>query len=112
MAKQTIGLGRRKTAVARVYLRPGKGSWEINGRPLAHLRREVDAMLFEEGGGGRTAVEVTPRGSGPALESSETRPETTGARWRPTWTSVASAARRACSISSPRPAFALPSMPN
>ncbi|MBW3660449.1 MAG: 30S ribosomal protein S9 [Gemmatimonadetes bacterium] len=34
MAKQTIGVGRRKTAVARVYLRPGKGKWEINGRTL------------------------------------------------------------------------------
>jgi predicted dehydrogenase len=52
------------------------------------LRREVDAMLFEEGGGGRTAVEVTPRGSGPALESSETRPETTGARGSASVTTV------------------------
>jgi small subunit ribosomal protein S9 len=35
MAKQFSGVGRRKTSVARVYLRPGKGAWEINGRPLA-----------------------------------------------------------------------------
>jgi small subunit ribosomal protein S9 len=35
MAKQSIGVGRRKTAVARVYLRPGKGNWKINGRSLA-----------------------------------------------------------------------------
>jgi small subunit ribosomal protein S9 len=28
------GVGRRKTSVARVYLRPGNGQWEINGRPL------------------------------------------------------------------------------
>lgn len=35
MAKQTIGVGRRKTAVARVYLRPGKGGWQVNGRALA-----------------------------------------------------------------------------
>ncbi|HET7692422.1 MAG TPA: 30S ribosomal protein S9 [Gemmatimonadota bacterium] len=34
MAKQFNGVGRRKTSVARVYLRPGKGAWEINGRPL------------------------------------------------------------------------------
>lgn len=27
--------GSRKTAGARVYLRPGKGMWDINGRPLA-----------------------------------------------------------------------------
>lgn len=35
MAKQFNGVGRRKTSVARVYLRPGKGAWEINGRSLA-----------------------------------------------------------------------------
>ncbi len=28
------GLGRRKTAVARVHLRPGEGRWSINGRTL------------------------------------------------------------------------------
>ena len=32
--KQTVGVGRRKTSVARVYLRPGKGNWSINGRSL------------------------------------------------------------------------------
>lgn len=35
MAKQAIGVGRRKTSVARVYLRPGKGNYTINGRTLA-----------------------------------------------------------------------------
>jgi small subunit ribosomal protein S9 len=35
MAKQSIGVGRRKTSVARVYLRSGKGNWRINGRALA-----------------------------------------------------------------------------
>ena len=43
------------------------------------LRRETDAMLFEEGGQGPTAVEVAAR-TGPALESSETKPYTAGAR--------------------------------
>ncbi len=28
------GVGRRKTGVARVYLTPGTGKWEINGRTL------------------------------------------------------------------------------
>ena len=28
------GTGRRKTSVARVYLRPGKGEWKVNGRTL------------------------------------------------------------------------------
>ena len=37
-ASQTIlGLGRRKTAVARVRLKPGTGSFLITGRPLAEF---------------------------------------------------------------------------
>ena len=28
------GVGRRKTSVARVYLLPGTGKWEVNGRTL------------------------------------------------------------------------------
>jgi small subunit ribosomal protein S9 len=31
---RVYGLGRRKTAVARVQLRPGEGRWSINGRTL------------------------------------------------------------------------------
>lgn len=31
---QHNGVGRRKTSVARVYIRPGSGNWAINGRPL------------------------------------------------------------------------------
>ncbi|HEX6368566.1 MAG TPA: 30S ribosomal protein S9 [Longimicrobium sp.] len=35
-------MGRRKTAVARVYLRPGTGRWEVNGRTLEdYLPRPV-----------------------------------------------------------------------
>lgn len=32
--QQYHGIGRRKTSVARVYLRPGKGEWDVNGRTL------------------------------------------------------------------------------
>jgi small subunit ribosomal protein S9 len=31
---QYHGVGRRKTSVARVWLRPGSGNWDINGRGL------------------------------------------------------------------------------
>jgi small subunit ribosomal protein S9 len=42
MADQFHAIGRRKTSVARVYLRPGNGAWEVNGRTLeAHLPRHV-----------------------------------------------------------------------
>jgi hypothetical protein len=41
------------------------------------LRAETEAYLFEEGQGQATGLEVTSRGAGPALEASETRPDTT-----------------------------------
>lgn len=31
---QYHGVGRRKTSVARVFVRPGSGNWEVNGRTL------------------------------------------------------------------------------
>ena len=31
---QYYGTGRRKTAVARVFLRPGSGDFKVNGRPF------------------------------------------------------------------------------
>jgi small subunit ribosomal protein S9 len=31
---QQLGTGRRKKAVARVFLRPGKGQIQVNGRPM------------------------------------------------------------------------------
>jgi small subunit ribosomal protein S9 len=31
---QYYGTGRRKSAIARVYLRPGSGEFKINGRPF------------------------------------------------------------------------------
>jgi len=40
--EQFHAIGRRKTSVARVYLRPGTGNWEVNGRTLEqHLPRSV-----------------------------------------------------------------------
>jgi predicted dehydrogenase len=46
------------------------------------LKREVEAYLFHEGGGPNpTGVEVTAKGSGPALEASETK--STGGAPRP-----------------------------
>ena len=31
---QYHGVGRRKTSVARVWMKPGSGEWSINGRPV------------------------------------------------------------------------------
>ena len=44
---QTVG--RRKTSVARILLRPGAGEWTINGRPLAeYFPRKAHQMRVEE----------------------------------------------------------------
>ncbi|MFN8296093.1 MAG: 30S ribosomal protein S9 [Chitinophagales bacterium] len=49
MAKETInGLGRRKTAVARVYLKSGKGAITVNGKDIKEyidLKQLVDRAL-------------------------------------------------------------------
>lgn len=44
---QTVG--RRKRSVARVLLRPGKGEWNINGRPMAdYFPRPTHQIRVEE----------------------------------------------------------------
>lgn len=44
---QTVG--RRKTATARVTLRPGKGEWKVNGRTLVeYFPRESHRIRVEE----------------------------------------------------------------
>jgi len=43
------GTGRRKTAVARVYLRPGKGAITVNGRPVDEFfSRETGRMVVRQ----------------------------------------------------------------
>jgi len=50
---QAYGTGRRKNAVARVFIRPGSGKIEVNGRPLenyfknvAWLNRAIEPLKF------------------------------------------------------------------
>lgn len=68
--KQTQAVGRRKTSVARVTLRPGKGEWSVNGRPLneyfprlAHRKRAEEALKIAEADG-RFDVFVRVNGGG------------------------------------------------
>jgi small subunit ribosomal protein S9 len=43
------GTGRRKTAIARVYLRPGKGKITVNNRPLdVYFGRETAHMIVRQ----------------------------------------------------------------
>jgi small subunit ribosomal protein S9 len=48
-ATQNYGTGRRKTASARVFLRPGKGEITVNGKPLdAYFGRETSRMVVRQ----------------------------------------------------------------
>lgn len=66
----SLAVGRRKSAVARVWLRPGKGSLEVNGRPveeyfpIARHRNELVKPLVVTGAEGSYAVTVRVRGGG------------------------------------------------
>ena len=47
----THTIGRRKEAVCRVYLRPGSGKWDINGRTLGDVHRAaaIGLLLHDAG---------------------------------------------------------------
>jgi small subunit ribosomal protein S9 len=68
--EQFHGLGRRKTSVARVLLRPGEGRWVINGRPVEDyfprgvLRQSAAQPLTVTENQGRFDVLVNVRGGG------------------------------------------------
>lgn len=47
--QQHYGTGRRKTSAARVFLRPGKGNFTVNGRPLdEYFGRETARMVVRQ----------------------------------------------------------------
>jgi small subunit ribosomal protein S9 len=47
--EQKYGTGRRKTAAARVFLKPGKGEISINGKTVdAYFGRETSRMLVRQ----------------------------------------------------------------
>jgi small subunit ribosomal protein S9 len=46
---QNYGTGRRKTAVARVYMRPGRGDITVNGKPVDEFfSRETGRMIVRQ----------------------------------------------------------------
>ncbi len=67
---QYQGTGKRKTSVARVILRPGDGTWWVNGRtleeyfPRAALRTTASAPLRVAGVEGRFDVRARLHGGG------------------------------------------------
>jgi small subunit ribosomal protein S9 len=68
--QQYHGIGRRKTSVARVYVRPGKGEWQINGRTLeeyfprnSHRLHAAEPLVVTDNEG-VWAVKVVTSGGG------------------------------------------------
>lgn len=42
---QKMTVGRRKTAVARVFLRPGAGAYHVNGQPMPEYFKTINSQL-------------------------------------------------------------------
>ncbi|WP_420129504.1 30S ribosomal protein S9 [Longimicrobium sp.] len=68
--EQFHAIGRRKTSVARVYLRPGNGTWSVNGRTLEQhqprhvLQQSANRPLVATETAGQYDVKVTVNGGG------------------------------------------------
>jgi len=78
-ANQQYGTGRRKTAAARVFLRPGKGEISINGKTVEqYFGRETSRMLVRQpleiaDSLTRFEVKVTVVGGGPSGQAGAIR---------------------------------------
>ncbi|HMV66432.1 MAG TPA: 30S ribosomal protein S9 [Myxococcota bacterium] len=76
---QYYGTGRRKSATARVYLRPGSGRFLANGRPLEDyipreiLRMDIRRPLEVCEVGGNFDVHVNVSGGGPTGQAGAMR---------------------------------------
>lgn len=70
MVEETLATGRRKTAVASIRLRSGKGEVDINGRkieqyfPLELQRKTIFSPLEKLGGNGRYDMIIRVKGGG------------------------------------------------
>jgi small subunit ribosomal protein S9 len=76
---QFHGVGRRKTSVARVWLRPGSGNWQVNGRTLdeyfprlAHQQHAQEALAAVNMLG-RFDIKVTVEGGGETGQAGSVR---------------------------------------
>jgi small subunit ribosomal protein S9 len=67
----TWGLGRRKTSVARVRLKPGAGGFVVNGRPMTEyfptidMQRQAQAPLKTASSESTYDIWVSVKGGGP-----------------------------------------------
>jgi len=64
----SLGVGRRKTAVARVRLRAGSGNILVNGQPLEHyfksVKEQQQVLETLDTAGVRSAVDISIRATG------------------------------------------------
>ena len=76
---QYYGTGRRKTAAARVYLRPGSGQVEVNGRDLeSYFPNDIHKMIVKQPlalteTGEKFDLSVTVAGGGPSGQAGAIR---------------------------------------
>jgi len=76
---QYYGTGRRKTAAARVYLRPGSGQVEVNGRDLeSYFPNDIHKMIVKQPlalteTGEKFDLFVTVAGGGPSGQAGAIR---------------------------------------
>ncbi|MGQ0697347.1 MAG: 30S ribosomal protein S9 [Panacagrimonas sp.] len=76
---QNYGTGRRKTAAARVFMRPGKGDITINGKTVeAYFGRETSRMLVRQplelcDALTRFDIKITVAGGGPSGQAGAIR---------------------------------------
>ena len=78
-SNQNYGTGRRKTAAARVFLKPGQGSISINGKTVEdYFGRETSRMLVRQplelvDGLTRFDIKITVSGGGPSGQAGAIR---------------------------------------
>lgn len=75
----SYGTGRRKTAVARVFLKPGSGQFVVNRKPIdEYFSRKTDSMIVRQplecvGMTDKFDVMVTVKGGGPTGQAGAIR---------------------------------------
>lgn len=77
--QQNYGTGRRKTAAARVFIKPGSGQIQVNGKALdEYFGRETSRMVVRQPletveSTDRFDIKVTVRGGGPSGQAGAIR---------------------------------------
>lgn len=77
--KRFFGVGKRKTAIARLYITPGDGAITVNGRPMdAYFGREILRILIVQpmevtGNIGKFNIVVSVNGGGPSGQAEAIR---------------------------------------